>query len=279
MTALPKSSTQSVSCGRWELPVLTYHLVGERRRGVEPTLTVTPRQFEEQLEWLQQNGYSTITATQLDAILGKRDQMPERAVMITFDDAYAELCDVALPALRSRGFTATVFVVTNLIGTTNSWDEKIGWRTLPLMTRDQIRFWDAQGIEFGAHSNTHPDLQSLSEHELHEEFAKSRKTLGAILNRDVISCAYPYGSHNDRVRDIAEQYFKVVFTMVEGLNGPDVRRGNIKRTMVRPADGLHAFKHRVQLGTSPFYDVRNWRARFRIGTRLRKLFRSPKKSA
>ena len=255
----------------WTLPVLTYHHVGERRRGVEPTLTITPEQFDHQLNWLKSHGYTTISALHLHEVLKGRTVMPPQPVLLTFDDGYKDLCEFVFPALLARGFTATVLLVTGRLGEASSWDETAGWASLPLMSREDVRKWAEQGIDFGAHSRTHPSLTEISDEALVPELSGSAADLHQILQKEVICLAYPHGHHNAAVRSLTARYFGLAFSCEEGLNDSTVDHFRIRRTMVRPRDGMKAFAHRLSHGMSPFYDLHEWRARLRLRSRWKRV--------
>jgi peptidoglycan/xylan/chitin deacetylase (PgdA/CDA1 family) len=254
---------------RWSLPVLTYHRIGPFVRGVEPTITVAPRQFENQLSWLKSHGYQTLTAFHLSEVLKGRAVMPPNPVLLTFDDGYEDLCEYAFPALLANHFNATVFVVTGRLGQINTWDQAVGWSALPLMSADQIRQWAKETIDFGSHSKTHPVLTELSEVELESELSGSAQELSLILGRKATCLAYPHGRHSAVVRSVAARYFDLAFSCEEGPNDANTDRFAIRRTMVRPKDGLRSFSHRVLKGASPVYDLQQWRAQARLRSRFK----------
>jgi peptidoglycan/xylan/chitin deacetylase (PgdA/CDA1 family) len=159
---------------RKRLPVLLYHHIGPRPPGTFPNLTVSTQEFERQMRWLVHRGYVGIRPSDWLRWLREGTDLPEKAVLITFDDGYADLAEHALPVLRRHGFGAVVFIVTGQVGGTNVWDEAIGSAMHRLMTADQIRYWAAQGIEFGAHSRTHADLTTLTSDKLSDEIVGSK---------------------------------------------------------------------------------------------------------
>lgn len=253
---------------QWNLPVLTYHRVGEPKPGMERTISITVDEFGNQLDWLKRNQFSTITACHLDEVLAGRASLPPNPVLLTFDDGYRELCEFALPALIDHGFLATVFIVTQRLGQASTWEKAAGREPLPLMSKKQICEWAGRGIDFGAHSRTHRALPEIQENELAGEIAGSGDDLSVILNRKVTSFAYPFGRQNARVRSAAEARFSLAFSCIEGLNDTRIDRMQIRRTMVRPKDSMRAFAHRLSKGTSPLSDLGNWRAQARLRSRF-----------
>src|SRR5205085_263883 len=122
----------------------------------------------------------------------RRTPLPGHRVMITFDDGYADFVDHAAPLLRRHGFTAMVFLVSDRIGSTNEWDTVYG-ETLPLLDWEVVRSLQAEGIDFGSHTATHPKLTGLSPAQVVRELARSRATLEQRLERRVTAVAYPHG--------------------------------------------------------------------------------------
>ena len=252
------------------LPVLMYHHVGPVQPGTYPALTVAPRRFQKQMRWLKRNGYTTICTGDWLAWCLEGKPLPPRPVLLTFDDAYADLMQYAFPVLQEIGFTAIVFVVTGEIGGHNSWDQKNGSAVLRCMSVDQIRHWSAKGIEFGAHTRTHSDLTTLPDAELEEEIEGSSRNLAEILGTTPLSFAYPSGEYNGLIRSRVEKSFQVAFTCDEGLNGLGTAPHLLRRTMIQPRDSLLGFALRIKFGSNP---IESLRARLRLRTRLRGLFR------
>lgn len=238
------------------LPVLLYHRVGMFRRGTDSALTISPEKFERQIRWLSRHGYVGIRPSDwLNWCRGAK-ALPKKSIMLTFDDAYADVAQYALPILKKYGFSATVFVVTDRVGGTNAWDEKKGSTTLRCMTAEQIRQWAAEGIEFGAHSCTHPDLRTLSEAELAEEMRGSAQYLSNLLGKRVQSFAYPFGSYSMAAKKLAEETFDLAFTCDGGLNALYTDPFLMHRTMVFPDDTLADLAFWAKLGSSPFRPMR-----------------------
>ncbi|MGH3889131.1 MAG: polysaccharide deacetylase family protein [Pseudonocardiaceae bacterium] len=171
--------------------VLMYHSVAPH--DLDPYLvTVRPARFEQQLRWLQRRG---LRGTSMRELLAARRAAADRGLVgLTFDDGYADFAEHVLPALRRFGFTATVFVIADLLGAWNSWDEA-GPRKA-LMTAEQIRHAAASGMEIGSHGRQHVSLTSARNGDLTAEVSGSRAILQEVSGQEVSGFCYPYGHVN-----------------------------------------------------------------------------------
>ena len=248
------------------LPVLLYHHVGPLHAGTESGLTISPVQFERQLRWLAKRDYVGISPSQWLAWRFEGCPLPNKPVLLTFDDAYRDLVSYAFPPLRRCGFSAGVFVVTALTADGDGREPAREWAGHPVMTRTEIQEWATRGIEFGAHSRTHSDLTTISEHALVGEVAGSRDDLAAFLDTPVRSFAYPFGFYNNAVETSVARTFDMAFTCEEGLNEIRTDPFLLRRSMVLPSDSLFDFANRVRFGSNPIQQVRE---RMRLRTRLR----------
>lgn len=248
------------------VPVLMYHHVGPRRHGVSSELSVSPEQFEQEMRWLARRGYVGISPSDWLRWLRDGKDLPAKPVLLTFDDAYADIAKYALPVLRRYGFKGAVFVVTGQLAGTNTWDEAKGHDTHQLMSEEQIRYWAGQEIEFGTHSRTHADLTQLSANECIQEIAGSKADLAALLGSSVVSFAYPYGKYNDAVRDVVGGEFDLAFSVNEGMNYLRSDPHLLRRTYVGPDDSLIDFGHIVRRGER----VKSLRVKLALRTRLRR---------
>jgi peptidoglycan/xylan/chitin deacetylase (PgdA/CDA1 family)/GT2 family glycosyltransferase len=231
------------------LPVLMYHHVGPRHPQTHFELTIEPKQFAQHMQWLVQNGYTGIRA--LDWLAWRRDgtPLPEKPVLLTFDDAYADTFEYALPVLASRNFSATVFVVTAMAGQMDAWNETEASKSvLKLATCDQIRQWAVRGIEFGSHSRTHPDLTSLDECGLRVEIVESKRELGQILGSEPASFAYPFGTYNAAVEQLVRTNYELAFSVIPGMNTLCTDPHQLQRVMIQPRASLQEFASGVVKG-------------------------------
>ncbi len=248
---------------------LLYHHVGPERTGTYPQMSIAPQRFARQMEWLARHGYTPIRASDWLRWRNGAAPLPRKPVMLTFDDAYADIAEHALPVLRRLGFCATVFVVTSRIGATNTWDERNGYATLPLMTAEQIRAWASMGIEFGAHGRTHIDLTTLNDTPLEDEVAGSRMDLAAIVGTSVTAFAYPFGAWNERVRSAVAAHYELGFSCIAGRNDAATDPHLLRRAFLRSRPSTTGFALTVHLGG--LHRIDELRIRLALGTRLRRI--------
>jgi peptidoglycan/xylan/chitin deacetylase (PgdA/CDA1 family)/glycosyltransferase involved in cell wall biosynthesis len=238
------------------LPVLMYHRIGEIPHGCVLGLSIPPNVFEHHIRWLARHGYKTIRVADWLAWIREGKSLPPKPLLLTFDDAYADTAQYGLPVLQRYGFSGVVFVVTGVIGQTNKWDEAAGNPSLRMMTAEQIRHWARQGIEFGAHTRTHPDLTIVSSQKLEEEIAGSSADLGELLQTRITSFAYPYGFFNEAAKQVASRVFDLSFTIEQGINTLAADPHAQRRVMVLPDDPLVKLGWRARFGFDPVERLR-----------------------
>ena len=181
-------------------PILMYHEIA-RRPETTSSLAVPPEAWAAQLAYLSAEGYRTVTAGELAAALAAGAELPGRTVVLTFDDGYEDFHHRALPMLTRYGFTATVFVTTGWVR--DSGPLPGGRRPGRMLSWSQIEEAASAGIEVGAHSCRHPQLDQLPGKQLREELRASKAGLEDRLGATVAGVAYPYGYSNASVRKLA----------------------------------------------------------------------------
>lgn len=184
------------------LPVLMYHSVAPAGPEALRRWRVTPTAFEEQLRYLRDAGFRSATLDEWREANERGEPLPGRRILITFDDGYLDFAEHAWPLLRRYGFHALVFVVTDRVGGTAVWDVKLG-SGAQLLSWADIRALHDDGVAFGSHTATHPELTLLDPAALTRELAASRATLERELMTPVRVIAYPYGDQNSVVTHIA----------------------------------------------------------------------------
>lgn len=184
-----------------KVPILMYHSISDHATPKFKHFAVSPKLFAEHIAYLHQHRYTPITVTQFAAALSQRGaRLPERPVVLTFDDGFADFYTEGLPILREYGFAATLYVATAFINGTSRWLQREGETARPMLTWDQLSEISASGIECGGHSHSHPQLDTLSQTEAYGEIVQSKRLLEQHLDQDVSSFAYPFGYHTDNIR-------------------------------------------------------------------------------
>lgn len=183
------------------LPVLLYHrVVKSRSEAGRHNIYLTEKRLRSQLSYLKKNHYETIT---FNEIHNHKITNWNKKVILTFDDGYEDNYTLLFPLLKEFGFTAVIFLVTQ--STNNTWGIREGEPALSLMSHDQIREMDQYGIEFGGHTQTHPALNHISLNECKKEVQGCKKDIESLLNKSVISFAYPFGGINKEVKETVKE--------------------------------------------------------------------------
>ena len=182
--------------------VLIYHRIYPGAHSAAATAwDVSETSFRKQIELIDRWGYGIITFNDYRLYLQGEISLPKKPVIITFDDGYKEVYDVAYPILKEHGMRGVVFILGDRLITTNSWDEGIVARH-ELLNDGQILELHAAGFEIGAHSHSHRKLTNLPKGVAWEEIYRSRISLEILLNARVLSFSYPYGITDPAIKQM-----------------------------------------------------------------------------
>jgi peptidoglycan/xylan/chitin deacetylase (PgdA/CDA1 family) len=177
--------------------ILTYHSLDDSGS----VISVRPAVFARQMEALAASGAQVVRLAELRSA-------PGPAVALTFDDGFENFATAAAPVLAWHGFPATVFLVTDYCGRRNDWPGQ--WTEvprLPLMDWSRVRELSAAGVEFGAHTMTHPDLSRVEAQRAREEIVSSKRRIEEATGRPVVSFAWPYGGVTAELRRLVAEEF------------------------------------------------------------------------
>jgi peptidoglycan/xylan/chitin deacetylase (PgdA/CDA1 family) len=179
------------------IPILMYHSIQSvPRTEVMRSLHVHPRSFALQMRILKMLGFRGCSVS--EAIASFKSGIPEKLVALTFDDGYKNFLTNAAPTLKKHGFSATIYAVSDLVGTFNQWDLKNGISRNDLMDYADLRQCVSGGFEIGCHSATHVSLTSPAAN-LEQEIKKAKHKLEDQLDSSVDSFCYPYGHFESNV--------------------------------------------------------------------------------
>jgi peptidoglycan/xylan/chitin deacetylase (PgdA/CDA1 family)/ubiquinone/menaquinone biosynthesis C-methylase UbiE len=188
-----------------EINVLMYHRVADTGPERLSPYRVAPRQFERQLSYLRRQGFQSISIHDAFQALNAGHQPPQgRLVVFTFDDAYRDFYECAWPLLKRYGFSATVFVPVSFVGGCAEWDQGYG-EPAALMSWDEIRTAQQEGVQFGSHSLTHRRVTEIEPHEIWHELSASRDVLEKELGVRPTAFSYPFGTVNDVAATAAQE--------------------------------------------------------------------------
>ena len=212
------------------LPVLCYHKVGRKPRGVKLRgIYVGTGLFARQLRQLKTNGYKSVPSDRL-ASSGPFS----REMVLTFDDGSLTTLHHAVPLMAEVGFCAINYLVSDLLGGVNQWDTVRGEVPDRLMDETQVRDWMAAGHEIGAHTKTHPKLSRIPAAQAREEISGSKKSLEDRFGVPIRHFCYPYGDYTTVVRDMVEEAgFETAVTVDPGVRRADTDRFLVPRIGAR----------------------------------------------
>jgi len=205
----------------------------------QDVFSITAEKFEEHLKFLKDNGYNVISMKKYLSFIDGVDSIPSNSVMITIDDGYRSIYDIAFPLLKKYGFPATVYIYSVFFGGRNNLNEGI------------IKEMSKHNIDFGCHSYTHPILtkrkSSWSDSDylsfLEKEIIKSKIFFESKLKMPFETFAYPYGLYSKEViYMIKKAGYRAAFSVVPGANTSETPRYALHRTLVFNSTGVESLK-------------------------------------
>lgn len=187
------------------VPVLNYHQINDEAHNA---LTLSVEQFDAQMKYLHDNGYHAISPMDLYLHLTEGKELPDKPVLITFDDGYIDNYKNAVPILEKYGLKGTIFVITDYL---NRFPNYLTW--------DEAKALNENGVlDVESHTMTHRILDELSDAELHEELVNSKQAIDMHLHKNVRFIAYPCGSYDIRIeKEARDAGYLAAFTVNYGL--------------------------------------------------------------
>jgi peptidoglycan/xylan/chitin deacetylase (PgdA/CDA1 family) len=226
------------------VPILCYHRFGAGTGATTSKMVVSAGNFAAQLDWLARNDYRVLPLSQLQGFLEGRQPLPQRSVVITFDDGYESVHRHALPLLRRYGFPATLFVYTDFIGASDA----LSWAQLKELVASGL-------VDVQAHSKSHRNLIERETGETDErhrqmielEARTPRDLLERQLDVRISQFAYPYGDADQAVLDtLGRQRYQMGLTVIPGGNAFYAQPLMPRRTMIYGDLDLAGFKAKLQ---------------------------------
>lgn len=220
------------------IPVLMYHKIGEDK---DNDAVVREDLFRAQMKFLKDNGYHPLTMNQLYDYVKNGASVPEKPVVLTFDDGYADTYSIVYPIMKEYNFAATVFINPGDMGTRLTWE--------------QVKEMKQGGMTIANHGFQHIEMGQLSQKEQVENIKKGQEALERELGiKDNPWFCYPYGDKNE-FTDVAakEAGIKMAMAMKSGWAHEGDNPYNILRVWVGNAVDIEHFEERIS--TEHFSDL------------------------
>ncbi|HKY02820.1 MAG TPA: polysaccharide deacetylase family protein [Burkholderiales bacterium] len=245
--------------------LLMYHMVDTPQTSAEARFCRAPHRFREDLEHLRDARYNVMSLSDASAFLKGETAWPRKAAVITFDDGAACGYTHALPILKTFGYSASFFTVTNLIDGHNDWAQAHGFSRRRMLSKQEIREMDAAGMNFGSHTASHCRLAQANPNRLQTELNDSKAQLEDILGHQVEHFAYPYGSWNANARDaVIAAGYSLACSTVPGKVRRNCDPFLIRRVEIKGDDTPLQFSLKLRFGTQdmpPVSDARRFARR------------------
>ena len=234
------------------VPILMYHEVSDRPDPRFRRYTVSTGLFERQVRYLAARGYESIGLERVWSWHAFGSQLPERPVVLTFDDGFLDCIRNAPPILRRYGFCATFFIVAGLIGRPSAWLEREVGLTRKLADWADLERLKSEGFACGSHTVSHPRLSALADGTCRDELERSRRLLEERLGGPIDALAYPFGSNDERVQRLAaEAGYRTAVTTRLALATRDESALALSRIEVRGGEGILTLRSRLRSAGAP----------------------------
>jgi len=178
--------------GRVVAPILMYHHISDKGGG---RYTINVNTFRAQLQYLYDEGYQTVSISRLAEVIRQGGSLPEKTIVLTFDDGYLDVYENAFPIMEEFHFSGVVYIITSTLEK----DKSYGY-----LQESELKELLASGWEIGSHSVTHTDLNK-TKLGIGNEMKESKAVLEKQLGVPVESFSYPFGIANDSIKDLAEK--------------------------------------------------------------------------
>ncbi len=204
------------------IPILLYHYVEYVKDAgdtIRKSLNIIPAVFDAEVKTLKDKGYTFLTPKDLADILDDKSKLPERSVILSFDDGYRDFYTDVFPILKKYNAKAITYIVPNFLNKPNNMDV---WQLKEIVKSGLV--------EIGAHTMNHAYLVGLPKKRVEYEVIQSKKYLEKQLGIQVVSFAYPYGAFdNQAINVVKDAGFKTAVTTIHGNLVMDINRYFIYR--------------------------------------------------
>jgi peptidoglycan/xylan/chitin deacetylase (PgdA/CDA1 family) len=219
------------------IPIVMYHSIGYDKGN---TARVTKENFKEQMKYLRDNGYVTLTLNDAYDFFIDNKPVPEKSIILTFDDGYVDNYVEALPILKEFEFKATIFVITSLVD-----------KVPDYMSSKQLKEMQDSGMDIESHTANHEHLKELTYEKQVITLQDSKDFLEKILNKEIQYLAYPFGEYSKETLKAATQVgYKMAITTDGRWSDKADGILTLDRVFISGAASLDVFIERI---TNPNY--------------------------
>lgn len=232
----PDLGSQPVNTTGWvdvkrpaHIPILMYHSISTGN-----SLRVPEEKFTEQMKWLKDHGYYTLSPEEAYVVL-TQDRKPRRkCILITLDDGYTDNFRKAFPILKKNDMKATIFMIGSAIGAKNH------------LTKQQMAKMHQNGISIESHTIDHLELPQLSPERQRKEMVNSKQLLDRLSQQQTTILSYPAGRYNDDTLRLAKQTgYKMAVTTKPGSASRVQGLYTLHRIRITPDMSIQGFSRIV----------------------------------
>ncbi len=214
------------------IPVLMYHSIGYEKGN---TVRLPKEKFKAQMKYLKDKGYVTLSLDQAYDFFVSNKSVPEKALVLTFDDGYLDNYVEAFPILKELDFKATIFIITDLVGKVPGY-----------MNIEQLKELQANKIDIESHTVFHENLKQLSYEKQLKTLKESKYFLEKSLNKKIQYLAYPYGEYTkETLKAVKETGYKMAFTTAGRWSDKVDGVLTLDRVFISGAANLDVFIERI----------------------------------
>jgi peptidoglycan/xylan/chitin deacetylase (PgdA/CDA1 family) len=219
--------------------ILMYH--GTPKNRPLSKYSIRADQFNAHLRYLKKHGWNTALFRELQNV----SALPEKTIVLTFDDGYADNYEGAFLPLAENNMKATWFITTDCIGKHCHWMGPPSLQTR-ILTAGQLLQFENAGMEIGSHTCSHPDLTTLTYDQQLDEMTRSKQILESITHGKISSFAYPYGRYNaDSIVAAKDAGYQLACTVSPGWFGSEKNPLLVRRITIFANDSVNTLARKL----------------------------------
>lgn len=214
------------------IPVLYYHSVKPSEAN---EVIISPDRLRKELQFIKDSGYTSLTISEFNDYIINEKPIPEKSILITFDDGYMDNYTNAFPILKELDMKATIFVITSVIDDGSYY-----------LSSERIKEMSDYGIDIESHTATHSHLNQLTYEEQLKELKDSKEKIESITGKKVLSVAYPYGDLDENsIKAVKEAGYSLAFTTNLGYSDREDDPFKLDRIYVSSRYSMDTFKNQL----------------------------------